>query len=66
MVVLAVATGARRGELVALRWGDIDLDTGKVKIERSLEQTNAGLSFKAPKTKAGDVSLLSHHRSRRS
>ena len=53
MVVLAVATGARRGELVALRWGDIDLDTGKVKIERSLEQTNAGLSFKAPKTKAG-------------
>jgi integrase len=53
VIVLALATGARRGELVALRWGDIDLDTSKVRIERSLEQTNAGLSVKAPKTKAG-------------
>jgi hypothetical protein len=33
--------------------GDIDLDAGKVTIERSYEQTNQGLSIKAPKTKAG-------------
>jgi integrase len=53
IVVTGLATGARRGELVALRWGDVDLDTGKLTIERSYEQTNQGLSLKAPKTKAG-------------
>lgn len=33
---LALATGARRGELLALRWRDIDLDAGKISIRRSL------------------------------
>ena len=50
-IVLAVATGLRRGELLALRWQDIDLTTGVVQVVRSLEQTNEGLRFKAPKTK---------------
>ena len=53
VAVLALATGMRRGELAARRWGDIDLEAGKVRVERSLEQTNDGLSFKPPKTKAG-------------
>jgi integrase len=53
VAVLALATGMRRGELVALRWGDVDLDRGRIRVERSLEQTNNGLRFKAPKTKAG-------------
>lgn len=53
IAVLGVATGMRRGEMVALRWVDIDLDRGRIKVERSLEQTNEGLRFKSPKTKAG-------------
>jgi integrase len=53
VALIGLATGARRGELVALRWSDIDLKGGKIRVERSLEQTNAGLAFKAPKTKAG-------------
>jgi integrase len=53
VAVIGLATGMRRGEIVALRWGNIDLDRGKVKVERSLEQTNGGLAFKSPKTKAG-------------
>ena len=53
VAVVAVATGVRRGEIAALRWGDVDFDGGKIRVERSLEQTNAGLAFKAPKTKAG-------------
>jgi len=52
-IVLALATGLRRGELLALRWQDIDLATGVVQVVRSLEQTNDGLRFKAPKTKRG-------------
>jgi integrase len=53
IVALALATGMRRGELLALRWEDLDLDGAKVRIERSLEETAAGLRFKAPKTKHG-------------
>jgi integrase len=33
---LAVTTGTRRSELLGLRWGDIDLDTGHVAISRAL------------------------------
>jgi integrase len=50
---LALATGARRGELVALRIKDFDADNKTLRIERSLEQTKAGLRFKPPKTKHG-------------
>jgi integrase len=53
VAVVGLATGMRRGEIVALRWADIDLDAGFIRVERSLEETKAGLSFKEPKTKAG-------------
>jgi integrase len=53
IAAVALATGARRGELLALRWKDIDLDGGKLRIEQSLEQTRAGLAFKSPKTRHG-------------
>ena len=51
IATLAIGSGCRRGELLALRWQDIDLDKGEVRVERSLEQTRAGLRFKAPKNK---------------
>ena len=50
---VALGTGARRGEIVALKWSDIDLDRGTMNIERSLEQTSAGIRIKPPKTQAG-------------
>jgi integrase len=44
----------RRSEMLALRWQDIDLDAGRLTIERSLEQTAAGgVKPKSPKTRAG-------------
>lgn len=46
---LSAATGARRGELLALRWSDIQ--DGAVLIARSLSQTRAGLSFKDTKNR---------------
>ena len=48
---LALATGMRRGELLALRWQDVNLDEASLKVERSLEQTKGGLRFKSPKTR---------------
>jgi integrase len=53
IVSFLLGTGARRGEALALRWKDVDFEKGVVRIERSLEQTKAGLRFKAPKTKNG-------------
>jgi integrase len=53
IAVLALSSGARRGEMLALSWANVDLDAGTIKIERSIEQTKAGLRFKAPKTKNG-------------
>jgi integrase len=54
LAVLALHTGARRNELLALRWQDIDLDAGRLRIETALEQTRAyGIRVKAPKTRRG-------------
>ena len=50
-VLLAVTTGMRRGEVLGLRWKDIDLDRGVLSVAQTLEQTRQpGLVFKAPKT----------------
>jgi integrase len=56
LVHLSIATSARRSELAALRWGDVDLLTGKLTIDASvtpLERPAQGLMRKA--TKAEDV-----------
>jgi len=53
IVSFLLGTGVRRGEALALRWKDVDLDKGIVRIERSLEQTKAGLRIKQPKTRNG-------------
>jgi integrase len=57
---LALASGLRRGELLGLQWGDTDLDAATLRVERSVEETKAGLRLKAPKTKRGrrNIKLL--------
>jgi integrase len=63
LALLALGTGARRNELLALRWQDVDLDAGRIRIEQSLEQTAAyGIRTKGPKTRSGrrTISLPGH------
>jgi integrase len=49
-VAFAAFTGARRGEVLAIRWRDLDLDNGTATIARSLTDAPRGtLSFKSPK-----------------
>jgi integrase len=60
IVSLALATGMRRGELLALRWSDIDLNKGTLRVERSVEETKAGLRVKPPKTKRAKRNLTLH------
>jgi integrase len=58
IVALALATGARRSELLALKWANVDLKGGTLRIERSIEQTRAGLRFKSPKTESGKRTVM--------
>lgn len=51
-IVLAAATGARRSELVALRWADVDLQTGSISISRGVVMGPDGLVEKDTKTHA--------------
>lgn len=53
LVVTAVRTGARRNELLALQWTDLDVANKKLRIERTLERTRQGSALKAPKTARG-------------
>ncbi len=48
-VMLALATGMRRGEVLAARWKNVDLDRGIISVVQSLEQTKTGLRFKDTK-----------------
>ena len=52
-VTLAALTGLRRGEVLALRWRDIDFDKNSLYVTKALEQTRRyGVRFKGPKSKS--------------
>jgi integrase len=53
IVALALATGLRRGELLALTWGNLDFEASRLRVDRALEETKGGLRFKPPKTRHG-------------
>ena len=48
-VVVAAATGARRSEVLALRWRDLNLDSGIVRIERAIVMGRAARSRRTPR-----------------
>ena len=54
--ILGLGTGMRLGEVLGLRWSDIDLEKRTARISQTIQETNEGLVFVPPKT----------HRSRRS
>lgn len=57
---LALMTGMRKGELLALKWGDIDFEKNTISVNKSLYY-EGGAHIKSPKTEAGRriVPLLS-------
>ena len=62
LFVLALATGMRRGELLGLKWQDINLQTGQLQVRRILTRVPSKLSGKGfteaePKTEKGRRSI---------
>src|SRR5690606_21954390 len=49
-VLLAVTCGLRRGEIVALRWRNVDLRSKTIAVVESAEQTKDGVRYKEPKS----------------
>ncbi|OJG03724.1 site-specific tyrosine recombinase XerC [Pseudonocardia autotrophica] len=72
LVWLTMVTGARRGELCALRWDDVDLVTGTLRVQRSIAELKTETWEKDTKTHQHrrialdpeSVTLLTAHRAR--
>ena len=52
-IMIAIYTGARRGEILGLNWNNVDLEKGIIKIVDNLCATKNGLIIKQPKTNSG-------------
>jgi integrase len=74
-ILVSLTTGIRRGELLGLRWSDVDLDAGHLTVNQALERIKGKVSFKAPKTMtsrrmitlpAACVAALREHKARQS
>lgn len=67
---LAASTGMRIGEILGLRWKDIDLEGSKLSVRQAYTKADSGYEFHEPKTASGErsvalfpstVSLLKDH-----
>jgi len=50
-IAVLIGTGMRRGELLGLRWSDVDLEVGRVAVRRSIEVIDGERREKSPKTR---------------
>ena len=55
--LMAAATGMRRGEILGLRWTDVDLELGRIAIRQTLIIINYKPTFSEPKTDRSRRSL---------
>jgi integrase len=71
--VLLATTGMRRGEALGVRWQDVDLDAGRLRVVQTVLSINGKISVSEPKTARGrrpialdpsTVAVLREHRRR--
>lgn len=71
--VLLATTGMRRGEALGLRWSDVDLDAGRLRVVQTIIQIRSQVTVGEPKTARGrrpialdpgTVAVLRDHRKR--
>lgn len=73
LLATAIMTGLRRGELLGLRWQDVDFASGKIHVRQTLQYVDGQIFFKQPKTAGsrravsippGLVKILKEHKKR--
>lgn len=57
VIILAAYTGMRRGEILGLKWEDVDFESRILRVRRSLVPTKTGSKFQEPKTAKGRRSI---------
>jgi integrase len=55
LYVLALNTSMRQGELVALKWDDVDLEDSLLRVRRTLTHADTTSIIGEPKTKTAAV-----------
>ena len=58
LFLLDLCTGLRRGELIALQWGDLNFETGVLTVNKQAYTVNGELQIIPPKTKASVRKLV--------
>lgn len=58
LITLAIDSGARRSEICALRWGDIDFNTNTVKITKSLKVIKGIVDEATTKTESSKREII--------
>ncbi len=57
LYVLAVTTGMRQGELLALKWQDVDVENATISVRRTLTRDGGRVTIGEPKTKKSRRSI---------
>ena len=57
LYILAIHTGMRQGEMLALRWQDVDMENAVVSVRRTLTRSGGKVTFGEPKTKKSRRSI---------
>lgn len=56
-VIITISTGMRRGEILGLKWENIDIENSTIRITQSLVRTEKGLEILSPKTKTSNRTI---------
>lgn len=58
IIYLAIVSGMRRGELLALTWDNVDFYHNKIYVEKSVSELKNGIVIKRPKTDSSVRSMI--------
>lgn len=58
LLLLELSTGLRRGEILALKWDDLNFNTGALRVERQVHRVKGELVVSQPKTNSSNRTVI--------